>query len=359
MAQKAFVISAVIKTAFEGAEKGLTKLKTNLNKIVGDMKKVPQETQQSVNKLSNDLQTLSERASRGIEFGTFSNPSEVQAYMQDLRKVEIAQMKITDKLVTRSGFSKQEIEDVNKQTSAIEKKQKALEKTEKELDDIRQLTRAVREEEAKAASKLGMDPAQLAKPGELEKQMAARQGPDGRAKDPQAAKELKILREVQKTREKLEKDAAGILDKEQKIANKYKKQSRELNAQKQAKDRTLRSSLDNLLAAKKISKVEYDKRIALLDQQKIYDNIGDSVKKASYKQLNKETKANIRLTERQAQAQKHLKKGFLANVTAATVYYATLRIVRRVLRQIVKTVTELDNSFTQIAMVTNKTRKEA
>lgn len=359
MAQKAFVISAVIKTAFEGAEKGLTKLKSNLNKIVSDMKKVPEETQKSVNKLSNDLQTMSERAGRGIEFGTFSNPSEVQAYMQDLRKVEIAQMKITDKLVTRSGFSKQEIEDVNKQTSAIEKKQKALEKTEKELDDIRQLTRAVREEEAKAASKLGMDPAQLAKPGELEKQMAARQGPDGRAKDPEAAKELRILREVQKAREKLEKDAAGILDTEAKLQAKYKKQNRELNAQKQAKDRTLRSSLDNLLAAKKISKVEYDKRIALLDQQKIYDNIGESVKKASYKQLNKETKQNIRVAERQAKAQDRVKKGFFANVTAATLYYSALRIVRRVLRAITRTVTELDDSFTQIAMVTNKTRKEA
>jgi TP901 family phage tail tape measure protein len=51
------------------------------------------------------------------------------------------------------------------------------------------------------------------------------------------------------------------------------------------------------------------------------------------------------------------RKSFLGKVTAATLYYGALRILRRVTRTVISTVKELDKSITEVAMVTGMSRE--
>jgi TP901 family phage tail tape measure protein len=356
---KAFVINAQVKTTFAGAEKGLEKIKTNLNNIVNSMQNVPENTKKSVIELASSLEKLSDRATTGISSGSFGNPAEIQRYLQDLRKAEIEQMKITDQLITQNNFTEDQTKEINKQTQAIQKKTRALEQTERDLEAIRVKTQKVTEAEVKAAGALGIAPETLKATGGVEAEIAKRKDASGQPISKEAKKEIKILEEVLRIRQEIDKISPGALETEKKLLAKQQEQGKELNGLKNKREALIKKGLDELLVAGKITKKEYDKNMALLEQGKSYKAIEESVRKANLKQLNKETVRNVKAAQKQAKAQEQVKKGFLQNVTAATLYYSALRIVRRVISTVTKTVTQLDDSFTQIAMVTSLTRKEA
>lgn len=53
------------------------------------------------------------------------------------------------------------------------------------------------------------------------------------------------------------------------------------------------------------------------------------------------------------------KKSFLQKITAATLYYAALRNLRKIMTTVITTVKELDKSVSEVAMVTNLTREQS
>jgi hypothetical protein len=359
MAAKSFSINANIKTTFEGAEKGITGIQKALSGITENIKGVGPKVSEQFTTMSTQLEGLKQRASEGVLSGAFRDPAATQEYLKDIRLQEEAYIKLTQRVVLSNIENEKTKATIKGQTDAINQKQKALEVNEKILDDIRQKTKGVAEEEAKVGKKLGIDPKKLRDPAQLQAEIDKRTTKSGKPKDTKAAEELKDLERLIEARKRLEKESAGILAKEQLVQDQLNQQNVELDKQKQERRDTMVSALNQLKVGKDITKEDKDKLIALIKQGEQYENIEESVKNLNYKQQAKEiidtTNANTKFN----QSLEKKKKGLFANITAATVYYAALRAVRRIIANIVKTVTELDKSFTEIAMVTKMTRKES
>jgi TP901 family phage tail tape measure protein len=356
---KSFSINANIKTTFQGAEKGLESIRSSLLAMTQNVKGVGPATVKTFQEMASELDKLKQRASEGVLTGAFQDPAQTQAYLTDLRKQEEAHSKITQKILLGNIQNKDTIKFIQDQTTAINKKQEALEKNEKVLDDIRTKTRYVAEEEAKVGQKLGIDPKELRDPNKLQAEINKRKTASGQPIDTKARDELKYLDKLVQKRQQLEDEAGNILEKEQLIQDEIRQQNADIDQQKNARRQSMIEALNQLKVGKDITKEEKEKIAALIKQGATYEEIERSVKNLNYKQQAKEIQDTTRENKEFNKSLNKKKKGLFANITAATIYYAALRAVRQIIRQVVRTVTDLDKSFTEIAMVTKMNRKES
>jgi chromosome segregation ATPase len=74
--------------------------------------------------------------------------------------------------------------------------------------------------------------------------------------------------------------------------------------------------------------------------------------------IEKATRQNVKAQEEYSRQIKQTPDSFGGKVTSAFLYYQALSAVRRVARDAVRTITELDKALTDIAVVTSMTRKE-
>ena len=74
--------------------------------------------------------------------------------------------------------------------------------------------------------------------------------------------------------------------------------------------------------------------------------------------IEKATRKNVKAQEEYSRQIKQTPDSFGGKVTSAFLYYQALSAVRRVARDAVRTITELDKALTDIAVVTSMTRKE-
>lgn len=356
MAGKQFVISAKIKTDFQSVQKELEKVKSTILQITTAMPNVGAATQKQFVEMATEMDKLKDRAAEGIESGSFADPTHTKQYLDDLRKQEDAMYKMTQSIVLKNAASDKDKEAIKAITVEIDKKTTALEEQERQLEAIRSKTKEISQLEKDVGRKLGISPESLRDPDKLKAEIGKRETSSGQAKDAQAKKDIALLNQILELRRQIEKESGDILEQEAKISANIKLQSNDIESQKNLRRSMLIHTIEN---NKKLTKEQKKQLVDLIKQGATLSEIEKKVKGVTYKQqtdeIKKATKANTAFNASLGKG----KKGFLQNITAATLYYTALRTIRRVISSVIKVMTELDKSFTQIAMVSNLNRKES
>jgi hypothetical protein len=356
MAGKQFVISAKIKTDFQSVQKELEKVRSTILQITTAIPNVNDETQKQFVEMATQMDKLKDRAAQGIESGAFSDPANTKEYLDDLRKQEEAMYKITQSVVLKNAASEKDKQNIEAITKEIDKKTEALKQQEAELESIRSKTKEISELEKNVGKQLGISPESLRDPDKLKSEISKRQTAGGQPKDAQSKKELALLNQIVELRQRIEKESGDILEKEAKISTNIKLQSNDIENQKNLRRSMLVETIQN---NKKLTTEQKKQLVDLIKQGATLSDIEKKVKGITYKQqtneIKKATKAN---TAFNASLNKN-KRGFFKNITLATLYYTSLRMVRRMISSVIKVMTDLDKSFTEIAMVSNLNRKES
>jgi hypothetical protein len=356
---KSFSINARIKTTFEGAEKGIEKIKSSLAGMNTSVPGVTDAMSGEFAKMGVELEGLKQRAQQGVLTGAFGDAGATKAFLDDLRKQDKLYTDLTQKTVFANKIDADAVKTIEAQTAAINSKQAALEANELALDAIRQKTRGIAEEELKVGNKLKIDPATLRDPQKIQSEIDKRKTPGGKPKDKKAEDEIKDLENLIKKRQEFEKASAGTLASEQLLKDQINQQNIELDRQKQERREGTLQAVKQLKVGDDLTQEEKEKLIALVKQGQEYEDMEKSLRNLNYVQQAKEIRDTTNANKQFTKSMDQKKRGLFQNITAATVYYAALRAVRRIITNITKTVTDLDKSFTEIAMVTNMTRKES
>lgn len=120
--------------------------------------------------------------------------------------------------------------------------------------------------------------------------------------------------------------------------------------------------------AKKALQIARDMQIDMIDDDdlkdlnkaiKLLEKLGSSLHKIETSQQKKELKDVTRATKGLNKADQDHSKTLLGKVATGLKYYVVLNQLRKLYTSVIKTVTELDEALTQVAMVTSMNRKEA
>ena len=116
--------------------------------------------------------------------------------------------------------------------------------------------------------------------------------------------------------------------------------------------------LDAAEAEQRINDETRDSLDTLIEVRRTNEEITDEKEKQAAAQKTGEVEKNIKDAKRLANSNEQVRKSFLGKITAATIYYASLRALRKLISSVIKTVRELDKSVTEVAMVTNLNRQQ-
>jgi hypothetical protein len=268
----------------------------------------------------------------------------------------------TIKQLSKDKTFKKGIDDI---TKSIEKQEEVLQQKQQALDVVKKRTEAVTEAEKAAAKKLDISVGQINTDAGIDAEIKKRQTASGMAMKNEA-KNIKTLTDLKQVREDTLKLEGEIVDQREKASAELEKERGILEAAKKEREALLIREVDDNIAKQKDKqgkKIYTDSQIKQIKENirlgKSFDEIRKSMKGVTFKKITSEMQKNMKTTKEAANVNDKKKKTFLENVTAATLYYAAIRTLRRLMRQTVRTITELDKSFTQIAMVTGMTRKES
>jgi hypothetical protein len=75
--------------------------------------------------------------------------------------------------------------------------------------------------------------------------------------------------------------------------------------------------------------------------------------KTAQAEVNRLSESEAKAKEEIADAERELKDSFAGKITSAYLYFQALNAVKRVVRAAIRTITELDKAFTDIAFVTS------
>lgn len=359
-------IDSEINLKVNTSTKSLDRVKEDLLAINKGFPGIGDVTVEKLEEVSKDVNKVKKNAIQDLASGAITNPDTLNKYIADINKQEIALRDITDETIKRIANDKKSTQEIKKATQSIEAQERVLKSKEQILDSIRQKTQAVTKMEQEVSRSTGVSISALQDPSKIQAEIAKRQTASGKPKDEQARKEIAEFEKLLKIREEIEAQDKDILANQQKIESEIEQQNIDLEKAKQYRRDALNKAIDIAEAegkrtkgVKGITKEQATQLRHLVAQDKEIGDIGKGLKEISYKKQSQEINQNIKANQKFNKTLKEGKKGFLQNVTAATVYYAALRAVRQIIRSVTKTVTELDKSFTEIAMVTNLNRKEA
>jgi DNA repair exonuclease SbcCD ATPase subunit len=173
------------------------------------------------------------------------------------------------------------------------------------------------------------------------------------------------------------KDKRDALEEHLKVVNELKKEG--ITTEKELADANIKARQEAQTQAEIVDKTR-TKKADLLDkvieqlkaEGKISDETGEILKDTS-KILDKEEKITTQKRKRKSIKEskdatgdlgvpkdegKPKKDTLLQKVTSATLYFAALRALRKMITSVISTVRELDKSITEVAMVTNMNRQQ-
>ena len=352
-------IDAEIKVAVNASTKALDKVKNDLTLINKGFPGIGDATIQKLEQVALDVNKVKKGALQDLASGAITNPDVLNKYIADINKQEVALRAVTDETIKRISNDKKVSAEITKATQQIVSQERALKAKEQTLDSIKKKTEAVTKMEQQVSQRTGVSVSALQDPNKIQAEIRKRQTASGQPVSDQARKEIAEFEKLLQLRQKIESEDAGILAKQQQIEAEIEQQNIDLEKSKQARRDILNNAIDQAKAAKRITPEQAKQAKHLVAQDKELGDIGKKLRGISYKKQTQQIQANIKANQKFNKTLKEGKKGFLQNVTAATVYYAALRAVRQIIRSIVRTITTLDKSFTEIAMVTRLSRKEA
>jgi TP901 family phage tail tape measure protein len=359
-------IDAEINVAVDASTKSLDKVKNDLMLINKGFPGIGDATVKKLEQVALDVSKVKKGALQDLASGAITNPDVLNKYIADVNKQEVALRKVTDETIKRIANDKKVNAEVNNATQAIQAQERVLKSKEQTLDSIRQKTKAVTKMEQEVSRSTGVSVSTLQDPSKIQAEIRKRQSASGQPLNDQSRKEIAEFEKLLKLRQQIEAQDKDILANQQKIESEIEQQNIDLEKAKQHRREILNKAIDikeaeykRTKGLKGINKEQATQLRHLVAQDKELGDIGKKLKTISYKKQSQEINENIKANQKFNKTLKEGKKGFLQNVTAATVYYAALRAVRQIIRSVTKTVTDLDKSFTEIAMVTNLNRKEA
>ena len=352
-----FKINAKINTKVIGdAARDLDKIRGSLLNMTSVLPEIAVETEAEFAKVGAELDSLSKRAIKGLQDGSFQDPAFTQRYLEDLRKQQVEVEKLTESIILKNTTTLEEKNAIEQTTAQIIKKEKALAKEELKLEAIMEKTKLLSELERDVASKLGISPETLRDPDQLKAQISQRTTDSGQPKNKQAEKDLVFLNEVAEAQKRIQEEAGNILEKEKKVTAQVQLHASEVDQLKnKRRDQMIQAIKNN----KKLLPQEKEKYYQLINQGQALNQIEKSIRSQSYKQRTEQIKNATKANKKHTQSLHNKKKSFLQNVTAATLYYTALRVVRQVISSVTSVMNDLDKSFTEIAMVSNMNRQEA
>lgn len=145
----------------------------------------------------------------------------------------------------------------------------------------------------------------------------------------------------------------------ERIFEEVHKTNRELDEQREIRLQTTKEIREAAVSSGEIT--EQQKEQLELDEKQLDVEQETTREKKKQQAIDdkEDTQKTIKDTEKLAEANKKGAKSFSGKVVAATLYLAALRALRQMIRSVINTVRELDKSITEVAMVTNMSRKEA
>lgn len=261
--------------------------------------------------------------------------------------------------LARTKEQKDALEEVNTEYRRITESINGYLKKIKEVEDK---TTKIIQAQKDTADATGIDVGTLQDPGKLQEEIKKRTRLDGK---PRKGEEdnLKKLNELQKlyndekykgieTLEKLDAKAEGY-------TAELEKQTVEAEKQRENKNKINQEIIKSNYEAGEISDTEKEILEDSKKQLDIEEEKTEEIKKQEAIKSSGATKKATKDAKDQANANNNVKKSFLGKVTAATLYYAALRTLRKLMTSVISTVRELDKSITEVAMVTNMNREEA
>lgn len=327
--------------------------------ITKTIKGVGQVREKQFKDLSEKFSVLKNKGQAGLKSGEIFKPGKLTKYQEEVSKLGQEFNTLANRIIgankTNLNLSSKEMVQIESRQEAMKKEEALLQNKINQLSIIRQKSDEVSKKQKEVASKLGIKKGSLGNIEDIKSQIEMRRdkkkGLSGKEKS-----EIKELEKLAGYMNKAAKETKKIEQSERQIVSDIKKHEASLQRQKAVRRQTLLEAIKN---SKKLNLNEKKKLSLLITQGEEYEKMESSVKKLTIKDhsdtINKNTKANKKHTE-------SLKKGkqtFLKKITAATMYYMALRLVRRIIGDLVETIKKLDKSLTQVAMVTNKSRKEA
>jgi hypothetical protein len=303
---------------------------------------------------------------RDLSTGAAQTPAALEAYNTALDAQEAALRKVTNQSMIALAGDKKFEDQLNESTSKIEAYEKSLKDAAVQLEALKTQTEQVTNAEKHASEKLGISVSSIDTDDKIQEEIKKRSTDGGRAKKGEK-ENIQVLQNILDLKQKLLESEGNILQEKEKVVAKMREEEALLSNEKETRETIMLNQVELMKkkegkgknATSKITEEQAAQITSNIKLGRSFDEVRKSVKKVTLKKLKSDIEGNTQATRAATNANDKKKKSFLENVTAATLYYAAIRTLRRLMRQTVRTITELDKSFTQIAMVTGMTRKES
>jgi hypothetical protein len=363
---KKLKIDTEINVVINASLDKLNKVKEQINQMNTGIPGIGKGTVEGFQNIGDEIDRIQNNMKADLLAGNMTNPELLKSYTTELETQEKALRKITDTTMKRVAGDKEFSDNLTKSTNAIIAQEKVLSEKERTLDNIKSKTEKITKAEIDAAATLGISVGSINTNKGIDDEIAKRTTPGGKPKTKAMGVEIKELQKIKKLREDMVEDEKKLVDEREKASAELEREKGVLESMKNQRQQLLLDQVSKMEKEKdpktgkfKITKAQADFLRHNIALGKSFDDIGKSVKNVSFKKIISEIDKNQKTTAKAVKTNEDKKKSFLENITAATLYYAAIRTLRRLMRQTVTTVTELDKSFTQIAMVTGMTRKES
>lgn len=355
---------AKMKLQIEADSTELTKMAQQIGKINENLSGVGESTMAQAKQLEEKMQKQVAMAKKKEASGEFDkDPQSRVVFQQQMNKSKMEYYKIVNRIsgaytrhLAGSEKEKKAIDEVNKK---IKSKTALIRENTKAMDALVKKTETVNKKRASVAKQTGVDPSKLMTLEGVDEAIASKLKPGSKHKKWGEAKNVEAL---EKYRDELTKtiDQVEEWEEEQKkISTELNKQYADLKTTRAERAKILETILDSSNVQEKLGEEQREIIKGLIKEEKIRDEIADQAEKTAAAEKSGAVEKNINNVKKMKEANEKEKKSWLGKLSAATLYYAALRSVQRLMNSVIEVVTELDKSLTEVAMVTNLTRKEA
>ena len=310
----------------------------------------------SAKTILKELKKIEEQDTKGM---TIEQLEERQRKLNALKNEYLAIMnRISGAGIAQLDKNKEEIDALEAQNKKYKTQSALLKRLSAELQEIADKSKAVTESLEEVKDKTKLTATELLNPTKVQGRMAAIQG----SKDPTDKKEYLALEKHNEILLKYNIQNANSINtmktRYREVSAEIENTNEELKQTREEKQKIVQGIIDRLKEEGKITEDQKERLQQLAREQDAEEQLTEEKKKQKNLETGAEIEEQIDKTNKLTQANERVKKSFLGKVTAATVYYAALRALRRLMSSIINTVRELDKSVTEVAMVTNLNRKQ-
>jgi hypothetical protein len=357
MAKQKMDFQVNLSLDFDASQSKLTELEERLEKLQMSDKGVGPSRFAEAKKIHDQLSKLNQQDTSKM------SSDELLAREKEMNKLRESGYRILNSI---NGSRIKNLEKTKEQENALvglikfHKSIKAEIKGQiKALDELKDKTKKVSDAIVETQKKTGVGADILADPTKLDAEIKRRTKRDGTADRRFGTdKQLEGLKEYQK----LIKETGSLDDLEkqaEKVGEELEKNYDNLKDNNQERQKITDEIIRQNQEAGNLNKEQADELKQTNKQLTTEEQITQEKEKQAAAEKAGDVKGAIKNTKELTKANNENKKSFLGKITAATLYYAALRSLRKLINSVVSTVRELDKSITQVAMVTRMNREEA